>query len=392
MIDDRHACILLNSISGIGYARYRKLCNAFGSPSAACSASLAELEAVPGLGSRQAQLLVSARDNGELDAELALARQAGVEIITLFDEKYPDVLRTIHDPPMCLYVRGTLPTDWSQAIAVVGSRKMSIYGGKCTKMFTEQAVAANWIVVSGLAYGVDAEAHQTTVDNQGITVAVLGGGLARIHPQEHIPLARRIVETGGAVITEFPMRFPVSRLTFPRRNRIVAGLSRAILVIEAGLNSGALITAQTGLNQGREIFAVPGHIDNPQAMGCHKLLKDGAHLAESFGDVLDAMELVTPLQISDENALPLTFSPPADLPETKVEIQPRTPQEKAPLTPRSNEEQQILDCLKQRGVCSFDQLTVLVDLTSGQILSALMKLEMDNIIVQLPGRNYNLKK
>ena len=161
------------------------------------------------------------------------------------------------------------------------------------KQFAADAVMADWIVVSGLAFGVDASAHKAALANNGITVGVLGGGLLRIHPQEHVPLAAAIVKNNGALISEYPMNFPVSRQSFPRRNRIVAALSQATVVIEAGVESGALITARMALEQGKAVFALPGRVDEPQAAGCNMLIRDcGAKLVTAFQDVLSDFDFL----------------------------------------------------------------------------------------------------
>ncbi len=288
-MNDREATILLNLISGIGYVKYRALVSAFGTPSEVFRATETDLLEVAGIGPQLAKRLARWPEEYNLEEELALAERSGVRIATLLDETYPEILRGIFDPPLCLYVRGKLPDFRQDAIAVVGSRRMSDYGRRVTQSLTAEAVAAKIVIVSGLAFGVDTVAHQTTVECGGVTVAVLGGGLANVQPQENVPLARRIVETGGAVISEFPMRFPVSRTSFPRRNRIVAGLSRLCLVTEAGEQSGALITARLAMEFGREVMAVPGRIDNPQMRGCHKLIKEGAGLVEDFRDVANAL-------------------------------------------------------------------------------------------------------
>ena len=232
---DREATIVLNMIPGIGHVRYTALKEAFGSPAAVFGRTAEELEAVPGVGPQLAEKVASYDWEAGLRAELDLCDRAGVRILTLWDEAYPQILRTLYDPPLCLYVRGKLPPFPNNAVAVVGTRRMTQYGARMTRMITEEAVAAGYAVVSGLAFGVDTVAHSAAVEMNGVTVAVLGGGLMRIHPQENVPLARRIVETGGALVSEFPMMCPVSRTTFPRRNRIVAGMCCATIVTEAGV-------------------------------------------------------------------------------------------------------------------------------------------------------------
>lgn len=247
-------------VSGVGPARMAALVAACGSPSAVLERSAGELSSIQGISAALAEKIASWREHVDLAGELDLADRGGVRIIVKDDPEYPSILKEIHDAPICLYVRGKLPDLESKSIAIVGSRRMSAYGRSMAQHLAESAVYAGWTVVSGLAYGVDAAAHQAVLNAGGKTVAVLGGGLARVQPQEHLPMAREIAAT-GAVVSEYPMEFPPNRRSFPMRNRIISGLSRATLVVEAGIGSGALITAAAATEQGRAVFAVPGGSD-----------------------------------------------------------------------------------------------------------------------------------
>jgi DNA processing protein len=246
------------------------------------------------------------------------------------------------------------------------------------KHLSEEAVLAGWKIISGLAFGIDAIAHQAALDGGGITIAVLGGGLARIHPQEHVPLARDIIEAGGALISEFPMKFPVSRQSFPRRNRIVSGLSQAVLIVEAGLKSGALITANLAMEQGKEVFAVPGHVDNPQAKGCHQLIKQGAKLTEDFIDILD-----------DYDFLP-GFAPGMN--ECREESADEPDEITAPSRPAnmSDEEYQIIQLLEGEAK-SFDYLADATNIPVSSLNGLLTKMAMKMMLVQHPGKIYSLR-
>ncbi len=357
-------------LSGIGYAKYKALVNVFEEPCRIFSASKSELAAVKGISETLAEKILNYKELVDLDNELLRAERGGVQILTLADAEYPDELRNIYDPPLCLYVRGKLPSFKRNAVAIVGSRKMSMYGERMTKAFAEDAVNHGFVVISGLAFGVDYAAHKAVVDADGITVAVLGGGLTQIHPREHIPLAREIIQKGGAVISEFPMDFPVSRTSFPRRNRIVSALSTAVIVVEAGLDSGALITANVALEQGKDVFAVPGNADNPQAKGCHKLIRESsAHLAENFSQVIEV--------IDDGLFNALEF---AESPFEKYEAE----------SCFSPEEQVIVDILKN-GDKTMDDLALESNMESGALLALLMKLEMKFIILKNPDRSYRLR-
>lgn len=305
-LDERLSYIVLNMISGVGPARCDQLIERFGSATAALTASSAEVSRVPGIGKSVAEKIANWRDTCELDAELAMAERSGVKIITRCDPDYPDALHNIPNGPLCIYVRGTLPTALDErGLAVIGTRRMSRYGRDMTKHLSEAAIIANLVIVSGLALGVDTVAHEAAVTLNGCTVGVMGCGLGRIYPQENTALARQIVETGGAVISEFPMMMPPNSRTFPMRNRVVAALCRGILVVEAGIGSGALITVHHGLEYGKTIFAVPGQVDNPQARGCHRLIKQGACLVETFDDIAEEFAFLpgfTPDRVREEEA------------------------------------------------------------------------------------------
>jgi len=359
---DREGCIALNMVQGIGFARYSALVEAFGSPGKALLRTAAEYRSVPGIGAALAAELSSFDYSGEVEAELEVADRAGVQILTLCDDDYPAVLKELYDPPLCLYIRGRLPEFPDNAVAVVGSRRISSYGERMGRSIASDAAAAGFTVVSGLAYGMDTVAHTAVVDAAGTTVAVLGGGLKHIHPKENIPLARRIIETGGAVISEFPLDFPVSRTSFPRRNRIVAGLCRATIVVEAGTESGALITARLAMENGRDVFAVPGHADNPQAQGCHKLIKEGASLIENFDDVLNAFGAGLLPGIATDG-----------VPGSGAELDANL---------------RVVYDLISGGECTLEEIQQALGIETGDLLSRLMHLELKFLIEKGADRKY----
>ena len=367
---DREVCIGCNLISGIGSVRFAKLCEVAGSPGRIPELDRAALMEIPGFGAMLAEKLISFDWDAEISRELAIAERGGVRILSRYDEAYPEILRHIYDPPLVLYVRGNLPEFGEKSVAIIGSRRVSRYGEEMAAMLAREAAAAGFNVVSGLAMGVDSIAHKAVVQASGITVGVIGAGLLHLHPRENIPLAREIIETGGAVITEFPFDFPVSRQNFPRRNRIVAGLCKGAIVVEAGVDSGALITARLALENGRDVFAVPGRVDNPQARGCHKLIKEGAGLIENFDDVLTAWNygILPGLAPDDENdGKYVEFS---DL---------------------SSNEAAVCSLLKN-GEASFDSLFTALDIDAGILSSVLTKLELKLIITQDANKFYRLNK
>ena len=358
---NQEACVILNLLSGIGPARLASLLAFCGEPAEIFRTSRQDLASVQGISEAMAEKISDWEKYVDLSRELDLAKRGGVEIITRGDEDYPELLSQIHDPPICLYVRGKIPAGISShSLAIVGTRAVTSYGQRMARHLAEAAAYSSFTVVSGLAYGVDVIAHQAALDAGGETVSVLGGGLARIQPQEHVPLAREIAHH-GAVISEFPMEFSPTRHSFPMRNRIISGLCRGTLVIEAGLNSGSLITASFALEQGRMVFAVPGQADNPQAAGCNRLIRQNAVLTETFDDILEEFDFLPGFgrneSMLQEDGIDDFFSD--------------TDQEGAV----SSEAAAILEFL-QKGDAAVDEISAALDLPAGEISASLIGLEL----------------
>ncbi len=350
------------------------LVSACGSPSAVLERTAQELRSIQGIGESLAEKIASWRENIDLAAELDLADRGGVRILVKDDPEYPSILKEIHDAPICLYIRGKLPDLESKSLAIVGSRRMTAYGRSMAQHLAESAVYAGWTVVSGLAYGIDAAAHQATLNAGGKTIAVLGGGLARVQPQEHLPLAREISST-GAVVSEYPMEFPPNRRSFPMRNRIISGLSRATLVVEAGIGSGALITAAAAMEQGRAVFAVPGQADNPQAGGSNALIKQGAKLTETFDDILEDFEFLPGMERPK----------PAMVCEGDEEESYESPEDGI----LSEEDRKALSALAKQEL-SLDQLANATGSPSGELLARMMKLEILRKVKKTPSGAYRI--
>ncbi len=232
-----------------------------------------------------------------------------IETIPFSDERYPPLLRELYDPPLCLFVRGTLDTE-HPLVAVVGPRKHSAYGKHVTETLVTDLAKHGISIVSGLALGIDGIAHTSTLDAHGKTIAVLGSGIdsESIYPRFHVGLAERIIENGGAIISEYPPGTKATSYTFPARNRIIAGLSRGVLVIEATESSGACITAQCAIDMNREVCAVPQNITSPTSAGVHRLIQQGAHLVTSADDIITLLNL-THLSTHTENRHILPDSP-----------------------------------------------------------------------------------
>ena len=361
---DRDGCIALNLVSGIGFARFRTLSEWFGAPGQVFGHTVEEYGKLPSFGAQLSERMAEFDAETAIAAELELAERGGVDIITLYDSRYPDILRELHDPPLCLYVRGVLPEFPRKAVAIVGTRRTSAYGARMTERIAADAAAMGYTVVSGLAMGVDTIAHTAVVNNGGITVAVVGSGLAHVHPRENIPLAREIVNHGGAVVSEFPISMPPSRQNFPRRNRIVAGLCEATVVTEAGLESGAMITARHAIEYNREVFALPGNVDNPVARGCNALIKEGATLIERFEDVNCALGQDTLFSLAEESSG--SSSAPA---------------------PEEGLAKTIWEFLGE-GEAGFEEIQAALNVDTGELLTALMKLELRMLVELTPEQRY----
>lgn len=285
--DERMIWVALSTTPGIGIRRIHSLIQRFGNVRNAWLASAADM----------AQANVPAEVQKNLDRQrmtfdpAAVQRRvesAGARIIAYPEAEYPAVLRTLPDAPPVLYVRGALLPGDNRALAVVGTRRATAYGRDVTRSLVTDLARAGLTIVSGLAQGIDAAAHSAALDCGGRTIAVLGCGIDRVYPNSHADLARRIT-TSGAVITEFAVGKPPDASNFPRRNRIISGLAMGVLVVEAPADSGALITAKSALEQGREVFAVPGSIFNASSAGTNALISDGARLVTDSASVLEGL-------------------------------------------------------------------------------------------------------
>lgn len=288
---DPEAYIALNMIRQVGPVRVRRLLAALGSPAGVLRASLAELQRVEGIGPDVAASIRDWQSQADVATELRLVREFGARVVTVGCADYPALLRGIYDPPTVLYVWGDLQDRDRHAIGVVGTRKPSHYGGECAKKISYQLAYSGVTVVSGLARGIDTAAHQGALAAKGRTIAVIGSGFLSIYPSENISLAEKIAGS-GAVVSEFSMSVKADRQTFPMRNRIISGCSFGLLVVEAGSRSGALISANQATEQGRSVYAVPGRIDQPNAIGSNRLIQQGAKLVTGAGDILDDMGML----------------------------------------------------------------------------------------------------
>ena len=358
-MNSTEASIALNMVPGVGPVRLRRLLEVFESPERVLLAKGAELRTVEGVGQEVANGIASWESTVDLAAELARVRDFGATVITQESPEYPRALRQITNPPIVLYVWGTLTERDQRAIGVVGSRKTSHYGTECAKKISYQLAYAGLTVVSGLARGIDTAAHQAALAAEGRTVAVIGSGLMDLYPPENLALAEKIAQS-GAVVSEFPMTFPPDRQTFPYRNRIVAGWGNGLLVVEAGLKSGALITAGQAIEHGRNVYAVPSQIDRPSGMGSNKLIQQGAKLVMSAGDILDDLGSLFPQPAAQTAAASGNLSPDEELLLTHLDTT-ETP---------------------------LDTLIAATGLSAAKASTALLMLEMKRRVKQLPGQHF----
>ncbi|MFB3924825.1 MAG: DNA-processing protein DprA [Syntrophales bacterium] len=291
--------LALKFIEGIGNVGLRNLIETIGSPEEIFRAPANELVKVRGIDRDAVERIRKFRDWNRVDKELEQVARSGASVVTLEDPIYPERLLKIHDCPALLYVRGVLVQD-EACIAVVGSRQASTYGKYSTHKLCRELAANGLTVVSGMARGIDSAAHRGAIAGQGRTIAVLGSGMNVIYPPENEDLYNKIPES-GAVITEFPFGTPPQARNFPARNRIISGISFGVIVVEATDRSGSLITARCALEQGREVFAVPGNIDSPGSRGTHKLIRQGARLVEGIQDILD--EIMPQMEKEQQRAI-----------------------------------------------------------------------------------------
>ncbi len=359
----------LQRVPDVGPIRARNLVVHFGSVDAIWSASMAELQHVEGIGSKVAESIRHFRHDDGVEKEIAKAVECGLRILCPEDEDYPKSLLHIPDPPICLYVRGTLQPADSVAVAIVGTRRCSHYGREQALRFGESLAAAGFTVVSGLARGIDGEAHRGALRAGGRTIAVLGNGLGTIYPREHEELADEIA-SNGAIVSELEVDIAPDFKNFPPRNRIIAGLSLGVVVIEAGDKSGALITARLATEYNREVFAVPGHIDRPaQTAGSNALIRDGsAKLITCLEDVLHELGEV------GRTLRPDVSLQPADAPLFEA----------ANVTPP---ERSILDAVS-KGIEEVEGICISTRLDAGSVTSTLTALQLRGLIRQLPGNRF----
>ena len=353
--------LALRLVRGVGNVTYRELLERFGTPQAVLAASSADLSAA-GAHAEVARAIVSFDQWQTVESELNKIARAGVCLVTRTDPEYPVNLTHLHDPPPFLYLRGSFVLEDRIAIAIVGSRFASSYGKGVARDLAQGLAEKGVTIVSGLARGIDAEAHRAALAVGGRTIAVLGSGLDIIYPSEHRALAAEI-PAHGAVVSEFSLGSKPDAVHFPYRNRVISGLTLGTVVVEAAENSGSLITARCALEQNREVFAVPGLITTSRSRGPHRLIKDGAKLVEGIDDILQE---IAPALAPPRPALPVTPT---------VTLEPH----EALLAGLFAGEPQHVDALIARS-----------GLSAARVLEVLLGMELKGVVTQLPGTHFTL--
>lgn len=347
--------VALSLVPGLGGEGYRRLLSAFGPPDRIRAASLAALSAV--VERKTAAAILDTAGGDLLKQTREWLEQPGNHVVTLADPEYPQSLLQIPDPPPLLYVKGRRELLNRPALAVVGSRNATVQGKKDARSFAETLSASGLCIVSGLALGIDAAAHEGGLAAPGASIAVVGTGLDIVYPAANRALAHRLAED-GAIVSEFALGTPSMAGNFPRRNRIISGLARGVLVVEAAVRSGSLITARLAGEQGREVFAIPGSIHSALSKGCHRLIKQGAKLVESAQDILE--------ELGWAEAAPAP-APPAAI---EAEVEPG-----------------LLAHLGHEP-CAIDVLVARTGLTAERVSSILLELELAGRVASLPGGLY----
>ena len=356
--EEREYLIGLNLIAELTPRRMTVLLDSFSSPRQMWEAPQGSLSSLPGFSDEVSSRIIAARSENDLDSELERARKLGVGILTILDKDYPPLLRQIENPPVVLYVRGEMLIDTARTLAIVGTRRSSRYGRTMAGKLARDLAELGLIVVSGLAIGIDTAAHKGALTS-GKTVAVLGSGLGHIYPASNARLAEQICKQGGSLISEYPINMPPSKWTFPQRNRIISGLSRGVIVVEAPQRSGALITARLAVEQGREVFAVPGNVTSQASTGTNLLIKDGAKLVTCVEDIV------------------------SEFPDLAAITKPQQQRE----TALSPEERRVYDLIGLEPL-HIDDIISRVGISPTRAAQILLTLQMQGLVEQIEGRRY----
>jgi DNA processing protein len=362
-MSDLRYWIALNSLPEVGPVLARRLLSAFGTPDTIFQMPLRELMGIENMGENRARGIVSFQDWERVQKELEKADKKGIRVITQHDEEYPSSLRNVHGAPLVLYARGRIEDHDRYSVAMVGSRAPTEYGLHVAERISSQIASFGLSVVSGMARGIDAASHRGALRAGGRTLAVLGSGIDVPYPPENIRLMKAI-ETAGAVLSELPLGTPPNRENFPKRNRIISALSLGVVVVEATVDSGSLITVRYALEQGREVFALPGNITSKKSCGTNNLIKNGARLIENAEEIIEELR-----------------------PQIKGILRERRLSSDAALPQMSDEEKTIYGFLDDEPK-HIDAITRNADMPSSKTLSILLSLELKGVVKQIEGKRF----
>ena len=350
-----------NKITDIGPKRFYNLLEYFGSLDTAWQAKSGEISKILNLNPKISSRIFEEKNNINPEQELDLIDKHKVNVLTIEDNQYPDNLKTIHYPPPVLYFKGTIIEADKNSISIVGSRKATYYGKMVAEKLSKDLALSSLTIISGMARGIDTAAHKGTLSVNGRTIAVMGCGIDYIYPPENRRLAQEIQES-GAILSEFPLFTLPERQNFPRRNRIISGLSLGTVVVEAAEKSGALITADFALNQGREVFAIPGNINSPLSNGSHNLIKQGAKLVENYQDILEEIHMVFSQKTAGKEIVKENTS--------------------------LNEEEKIIYQLITKEPAQIDEIIAASKLSAGKVSEILLNLELKDLIKEIEGKRF----
>ncbi len=365
-LPDRAYTAALSSIYGFGHKTVNSLVECFGSAQAAWTAPEKDLSS-RGISAGVCERLLAYRKNFDVTEYYQQLLEQNISLVTIFDAEYPEDLKRIYNPPAVLYIKGNLPRDCPAGIAIVGTRRATVYGAKVAHKVAGDLAANGICIVSGMARGIDTCAHKGALEAGGLTIAVLGCGVDVVYPPENRALAEQIQQS-GAIVSEFPLGTPPDKMNFPARNRIISGLSRGVVVVEAPVKSGALITADFALEQGREVFAVPGPITSRNSEGCHHLIRDGARLLQGVEDVLEELWDIS----IEEKGTDITAG------RTKAFT----------LIPKAEE---IL-ALLSGGPVFLDELCIYAGMSPGELNIVITKMELEGLVTKSGGKIYSIEQ
>ncbi len=351
---EKEALVLLNMVEGLGPVRIKEALTALDKAVSVFTADYNRLK--PVFGDGLSQKIIAKRGSKEFSEELGLIERYKIDVLTILDPEYPPLLKECYSPPPVLYVKGNKNILREKCFAIVGSRRASFYGLNSSRKFAFELASLGLVIISGLARGIDSYAHKGALEAKGLTAGVLGSGILNIYPKENNKLAEEISDK-GCVVSEFPLRTPPFKENFPRRNRIICGLCLGVLVVEAAQRSGALITAHIAIDEGRDVFALPGRIDSPLSKGGNSLIKQGAKLVEEISDILE---------------------------ELNIDVQQRVKDKKIPL---SGEETRLYGLIAGDGV-NIESLRKDSGLEFSELYRLLLELQVKKLVKEVQGKVY----